>query len=567
MKLHRVDGPSRIWASAVLLIGLTVLGPRTVTAGSVLPAGFVDEEAFPTATFQQPVKVVFLPDGRKLVIELPGKVWTILPSGLKWPTPFIDLTEEVRSHHDLGLIACAIDPDFAVNKWVYLGYVVEPGNPPQDDDQFCRVTRYKFSTTSLNIADPSTREVLIGETWTEGFPTLTFSHAIGTIRFAADKSMLVGAGDGAQFSLVDPGGFDPNAFGPGKTDPAEDMGAFRARSLESIAGKILRVDKETGLGLPSNPYWDGDPSSDKSRIWAYGLRNPYRFSIRPGTGSLNPADGDPGVLYVGDVGWSTFEEFDIIREGGLNFGWPCYEGAITQNQYQFVTATEAGNDSILCSSGPNPENPVSPTPPVFWWHHGNGSLSFPQGWQGSTVVGGVFYTGSAYPADYWGTYFIGDYLGGWIRRIEVDEDDNVIGWSDFLTNGEGPVDIETDPVSGDLYYISIFRHEIRRIRYEGPSGVENAGVHSVVMTRGYPNPFQESTTIEFEISRADQVSVQIYSASGELVRTLARGHFHEGRHSVDWDGTDDAGSRVPRGVYFYQAQAGDAVHCRKVVLQ
>lgn len=565
MNLPRCGVPSRLWASALFLFGLMVLAPRT-EAGSMLPPGFVDEEAFPAATFDQPVKIVFLPDGRKLVVELPGRVWTILPSGLKWQTPFIDLTDEVRSHHDLGMIACAIDPDFTENKWVYLGYVVDPGNPPDDDDQFCRVTRYKFSTQSPNIADPSTREVLIGETWTEGFPTLTFSHAIGSIRFAEDKTMLVGAGDGGQFAWVDPGGYDPNAFGPGKTDPAEDVGAFRARSLNSIAGSILRVDKETGLGLPSNPYWDGDPSSDRSRIWAYGFRNPYRFSIRPETGSPDPADGDPGVLYVGDVGWSNFEEFDIVREGGLNFGWPCYEGFNTQNQYQLVTATEAGNDSILCSSDLNSENPAPPTPPVFWWHHTQGNQSFPVGWSGSTAVGGVFYTGTSYPPEYHGTYFLGDYLGGWIRRIEVDENDNVIGWSDFLSEGEGPVDIEADPATGDLYYISIFRHEVRRIRYEGSSTVEE-GVHSVVKTRGYPNPFHDSTTIELTLSREDQVWVQIYSASGQLVRTLARGRFPEGRHSVEWDGTDDAGLRVSRGVYFYQAQAGDAVHCRKVVLQ
>ena len=214
------------------------------------------------------------------MIELPGLVWTVLPSGLKWPFPFIDLRDEVRSHHDLGMIGCAIDPDFAENKWVYFGYVVDPGNPPADDDQFCRVTRYQVSSSNPNVADPSTRQVL-----------------------------------------------------------------------------------------------------------------------------------------------------------------------------------------------------------------------------------------------------------------------------------------------GDIYYISIFTNQIRRIRYEDIVSAPDHDVTTSITTQSHPNPFHDATTIDFVLSHPGHASVQVFSAGGQLVRTLASSELASGPHSIEWDGRDDAGIRVNRGVYFYQIQSGGSAQGRKIVLR
>jgi glucose/arabinose dehydrogenase len=178
--------------------------------------------------------------------------------------------------------------------------------------------------------------------------------------------------------------------------------------------------------VSSNPYWDGNPASDRSRVWVYGLRNPYRFSVRPGTGSTNPAAGQPGVLYIGDVGWSTTEEVSIARLGGLNFGWPCIEGGYSQGEYQQVANTASPNPNVLCTAGSSTENPASNTAPAIWWDHSDTTLSNPVGWIGNCVIGGVFYTGSTYPAPYQNAYYVGDYGDRWIRRIVVDGNDNVI---------------------------------------------------------------------------------------------------------------------------------------------
>jgi glucose/arabinose dehydrogenase len=165
-----------------------------------------------------------------------------------------------------------------------------------DDDgpAFGRLTRYTASSSNLNVADPSSRKVLIGETWTTGVPSLYNTHTIGCLRFGNDGSLLISTGDGAHAEVADAGGKDPTGFGPGRTDPIEDIGAFRSQWIGSLAGKILRVDPETADGLPTNPFYTGNPKDIASRVWAYGLRNPYRFTVRPGTGSLDPLQPAPG---------------------------------------------------------------------------------------------------------------------------------------------------------------------------------------------------------------------------------------------------------------------------------
>ena len=109
----------------------------------------------------------------------------------------------------------------------------------------------------------------------------------------------------------------------------QNIGALRSQYLGSLSGKLVRLDPETGDGLPSNPFWDpANPRSVRSRTWALGLRNPYRFSLKPGSGSHNPDDANPGSFFVGDVGWSSSEDFHVIDRPGLNLGWPIFEGMV-----------------------------------------------------------------------------------------------------------------------------------------------------------------------------------------------------------------------------------------------
>lgn len=463
----RTDGRRHPGAPAVAVLVATLAalaGPLAVPARALtVPPGFVVDNAAPGAGFDVPVCIKFLPGGRMLVLEKRGRLWAV-KNGVKHPVPMWSAENEVLNHQDRGALGLAVDPGFVTNRYIYLLYTVDPDSNGVDtnDDAFGRLVRYQVSAADSNVVDPSTRTVLMGKDWRNGPLVASTTHTIGSLQFGTDGSLLVSVGEGSHFTQMDAGGLDPDAFGPGRTDPAEDIGAFRAQYLGSLCGKILRLNPANGHGYPSNPFWDGDPTSVRSRVWASGLRNPYRITLRPGSGSTNPAAGNPGSLYIGDVGWADTEELDIARSPGPNFGWPCYEGPTPRSDYQGASPPLGG-----CATIGTPANPGPASPPAAWWDHGNPAVSNPPGAIGRTSFAGAFYTGTQYPAAYRGRYFHGEFTFGWIKVATVDGNDQPVQWLDFGDDLGGPVHIEADPVSGDLFYVSIYTNEIRRIRYTG----------------------------------------------------------------------------------------------------
>ena len=141
------------------------------------------------------------------------------------------------------------------------------------------------------------------------------SHTIGTVLVAPDHTVFVGVGDGSSYLQA-------------------DVSATNAQNLDSPRGKIFHVDGN-GHGLSSNPFWvGGDSDAWRNRVYAYGLRNPFRFTLEPGSSD---------TLYIGDVGWNTWEEIDVATSAGDNFGWPCWEGPLTapHTSYQSLAFCQA----------------------------------------------------------------------------------------------------------------------------------------------------------------------------------------------------------------------------------
>jgi glucose/arabinose dehydrogenase len=478
----------------LLVAGLAAAG---FAHGVGLPVGF-EAVAIP-ANLTIPTGFAFARDGTIFIIEQAGVV-RVHDGTSQQGAPFIDLTAEVNQNGDRGLLGIALHPGFAPDggprSWIYLQYTVSPV-PGRDltynqDNRysFSRLTRYRATTNGAGeiIADLASRQVLLGHRMPngivpDGITSCHDSHASGAMAFASDGSLLLTNGDGAHYDFRDAGGADPACFanfvhpmtglhGPMKV--YEDSGAYRAQDLRSLAGKLLRIDPETGHGYSSNPYYDGDPASNASRIWALGLRNPYRFALKPGTGARDPALGRPNTVYLGDVGWNAWEETDVVR-GGENFGWPCFEGMDAQPEYQNF---ERGNDPLQrpdCDIIP----PALHLPPLLTWHHTNAEALAPpgfyfdddgnqlEGFIGSTSTGGAFYTNGDYPAQYRGRYFFGDYSGSWIKTIETDASDELVAVRDFASDAEGPVDFERHPVTGDIYFVAIFSGTLYRIQYTG----------------------------------------------------------------------------------------------------
>lgn len=456
--------------------------------------------------------ITFDGNGRMFVWEKGGKVF-IVENGIRNPNPLIDISDEVGNWRDFGLLGFALDPEFLNNGFIYLLYLVDRHHllhygsaeyDPQTDEYFNatigRLTRYTAEkTTNFTTIDYSSRKVLLGETKETGFPSLHESHGTGSLVFGTDGTLMVSLGDGASYTLIDEGSaldtYHQQALEDGIITPEENVGAYRCQLINSLNGKILRIDPKTGAGLPTNPYFEpNDPYSVASRVWAIGVRNPYRMTLRPNSGSHERNDGNPGVFYFGDVGWERREELNVLKGPGKNFGWPKYEGMTHQPGY---------NNSLY--------KPLNHTLPAVDWRRANedprgfrngaiytvGSPEIPgPDFKGNCSTGGVWYTGDDFPTEYKNTYFHADYGANWIHNFVFDENDEIVRIRNFDLENGSVVFLTTHPLEGGLYYIR-YGNSIHRIDYQ-PEG--NQPPVAVIETDRYfgPGPL----TVTFDASQS-----------------------------------------------------------------
>ncbi len=529
----------RAFRTALFLLIPALLGAQSV------PAGFND--AVVVSGFNEPVGFTFDDNGRLYVWEKAGKVW-IVENGVRRPTPLIDISPEVGNWRDHGCLGFALDPQFLANGRIYLFYAVDrhylmnfgtPAYNPAANEYYnatiMRLARYTAIGPDFNTVDPASRKVLIGETKATGVALTHESHSTGSLVFATDGTLMVSTGDAASYSAVDVGSDPQTYFAQALADsilkPKENIGALRSQLVDCLNGKLLRIDPATGDGVPSNPFYDAsDPRAPRSRVWALGFRNPYRFTKRPGTGSTNPALGDPGVFYVGDVGLSSYEEMDVCDMAGMNFGWPLFEGMEQQGGYwpARVPNLDAPNplygqggctkayfdfqDLVVqetlthpsglpnpCASGqmiPPNVRTFTHSRPVIDWVHGNRSrcsafngqlavhfdLDDPNSpvpgprFGGNASVGAAFVAGTGWPQGYQGSYFIADYASAWIRRVTMDHHDKAMQVYNFATNMGAIVCLKEGP-DGALWYV---RYETGQIRKVAPLGFTNLPPVAVV---------------------------------------------------------------------------------------
>ncbi|MGI8549495.1 MAG: PQQ-dependent sugar dehydrogenase, partial [Dehalococcoidia bacterium] len=413
-------------ALAPALAPISAASPSVTPPSPIsMPPGFT-QEVVTQLPYNAPTSFTFLADGRMLVSIKLGLVVVVQPDGTVLPTPLINIQDHVNEYYDHGLLGMAADPNFANNGFLYLLYTYENDPTQFTSTKTSRLTRV---TVSGNTASPSSEVVILGQnvgSSCENFPAGTDcipadgpSHGNGDIKFAVDGSMYVTLGDASYFN-------------------GTNILSLRSQNLDSLAGKLLRIDT-SGQGLPGNPFWTGDGSANRSKVWTYGLRNAYRFNLRP----------DDGAPFVGDVGWGSWEEVDL-GSFGANLGWPCYEG----NQQQGNYGAYASCQSLYAQGS------AAVQFPLLTWDHCCGS---------SAVTGGAFYTGTDYPSQYQDAYFYADYGRNFLRYARFDAKDALIPGSDtlFAASGlDGPVDIETGP-DNNIYYLSISANQIRRLHYTG----------------------------------------------------------------------------------------------------
>ncbi|MFN7931356.1 MAG: PQQ-dependent sugar dehydrogenase [Blastocatellia bacterium] len=389
-------------------------------------AGFAAETVAQATRFDT-VGFAFAPDGRIFTWEKPGVV-RIIKNGVQMTTPFLDLRSRVYSQVDSGLIGLALDPNFAANRFIYLLYTFDDGtNPTATGPRTARLTRVQADPNNPDVALANSEVVLMGKIGSapcsaqpvgaDCMASDSGAHTIGTVRFGLDGKIYVGMGDGSSFT-------------------AATEQSFRSQDLNYYNGKILRINPD-GTAPSDNPFYDGNPNSVRSKVYSYGLRSPYRFTHKPGTGEL----------YIGDVGAAKFEE--INRGRGANFGWPCYEGPNPQSSFQAAFPQRCG------------QIPASAVTPPLYSYDWNG---------GSAIVMGPFYTGTQYPTQYRNNLFFADFVQGFIRRAVFDASNNLSSVQSFATGVDSPVYLEQG-LDGFLYYLSVATGELKRVRFSGTAPI------------------------------------------------------------------------------------------------
>jgi glucose/arabinose dehydrogenase len=475
-----------IWVVA-LAIGVALLGPSKLpppapsqASAAGLPTGFQEKVVFSGLT--NPTNIAFAPGGQVFVAEKSGIIKVY--DNLSDPTPsiFADLNVSVYNFWDRGLLGFALDPQFPTKPYVYALYshdgdlsgTPEPKygtagvysdpcpTPPGPTTDGCvtdsRLVRLTAVPSGSAYVMSGSQQILV-EDWCDQFQT----HSIGTIAFGADGALYASGGDGAGATFTDygqrgqplnPCGDPPGGVGAALTPPSAEGGSLRAQDLRTsgdpvgLDGSIIRVDSATGQALSTNPgFGNSDPNG--RRIIAYGTRNPFRMTFRPGTNDL----------WIGDVGEITWEEIDRIpntTDTVVNLGWPCFEGPDHDVSFDAANLT-------LCENLYT--TPSAVTGPYYAYNHSAQVVPGEGCSTGSSSISGVaFESGGVYPAAYQGGLFFADYSRKciWVMKKTGGPDPSPSSIQTFVDGAAGPVDLKFGP-DGYLYYVDLDGGTIRRI--------------------------------------------------------------------------------------------------------
>ena len=455
------------------------------------------ENAFPNLSFTRPVDLQHAGDGsdRLFVVEQDGRILVFdNDPAVTGADMFLDIRSRVDDRgNEEGLLGLAFHPDYAENGYFYVNYTA--ANPDRTV-----IARFEVSAGDPDAADAGSEMVLLE------FSQPYSNHNGGQLSFGPDGYLYIATGDGGS-------GGDPQN---------------NAQNRSNLLGKILRIDVDnpqggTPYGIPEDNPFAGNSEGYAEEIYAYGLRNPWRFSF----------DAETGRLWAADVGQNRFEEVDII-ENGKNYGWRIMEG-------------------FACFNPPSGCDQTGLTLPVVDYSHD----------LGSSITGGHVYRGSSVP-ELQGTYIYADFVSGRIWGLTYNGPDDVENEL-LLNSNQNIASFGTD--DDEELYICTFGGSIFRFEPSVTSVGESAGAAPETMTlsTAWPSPAMHgsvsSASVRFGLPAQQHIRLVLFDTLGQEVRTVTEGLFRAGTHRASISISD-----LRPGIYYYTLQTDSQRLTRKLLV-
>jgi len=508
--------PGAAWMLALLLAS-------TAHAAVELPDQFLNDEI--VTGLAEPNSFAFLPDGRVLLTEQrTGKVRMVVNDHIAVSDPVVVVPSLNPSGYERGLQGIAVDPDWPLRPYVYLGYT-------RSGNRF-RIIRY---TASGDLDDPAGESLALSDSLILMDDILDNdpNHNSGCLRFGPDRHLFVSLGE----DEVPCAAFDSTTL----------RGAIvRLWTYELPPGGGPQVPRALITPL-DNPIATADTNA--ALVWAYGMRNPWRFQIDPIT----------RLIYSGDVGEADFEEFNEIAPGDW-LGWPYREGFLVEPR---GACPEPGGPGTTPFK--EPLVAIDRGPELF-----------------AVISAGVYrpaMTGTSnWPVEYDGQAFYGEYYTGnlfrmhkvagvWEAAPPAAGQPDATRWMTGLTSS---VDYQVGP-DGSLWYLRQFASGfsgvsgiLGRIRYvDAPLAVDDAvGRRALVVS---PNPFRTRASIALRLDSPQHVRAEVLDLMGRRVRTLADAEAASGELRFGWDGSDDDGRTAPPGLYLVRVEHAAGVETGRIL--
>ena len=379
-------------------------------------------------------------DERLFVVERGGLVKIVDASGTVASAPYLDITGRIsQDGGERGLLGLAFHPEYSSNGYFYVDYVDPSGNS--------QISRFKRSSVDPDLADPNSELKMLTITQPSS------NHNGGCIAFGPDGFLYIGMGDGG-------GGDQDN----------------NAQNTSNLLGTILRIDVNQGepYAIPADNPFVGN-SNARDEIWAYGLRNPWKFSF----------DTQNGSLWIADVGQEQNEEINKVNaaQAGLNYGWRCYEG---NANYNTAGCADAGSFTF----------------PFSTYGHDSNRCS---------ITGGYVYHGSRF-SELQNKYIFADYCSNELAFIASSGDaDGPITYSAPF-DGAGFSSFGLDS-AGELYVSSIGRGKIYKVVDAEALSVSDIHKNKFKL---YPNPAQDRLKFSIDPS-IRKPSIVIFDLLGKTV--------------------------------------------------